>query len=142
MARVNHKKIKQLIAQKQKTITDRQFFASRALAAYFEDIAAAQTRRYGYRRRVKVSIVWKPKESGRPGMSRSAGCSAMSWGMYSILTFSPLRPITGFKRAGSGTRSRRRCAAAGIGMRKRNILSCFSLTPNAGKCWALSVMTS
>ena len=64
MARVNHKKIKQLIAQKQKTITDRQFFASRALAAYFEDIAAAQTRRYGYRRRVKVSIVWKPKESG------------------------------------------------------------------------------
>ena len=64
MARVNHKKIKQLIAQKQKTITDRQFFASRALAAYFEDIAAAQTRRYGYRRRVRVSIVWKPKESG------------------------------------------------------------------------------
>ena len=64
MARVNHKKIKHLIAQKQKTITDRQFFASRALAAYFEDIAAAQTRRYGYRRRVKVSIVWKPKESG------------------------------------------------------------------------------
>ena len=64
MARVNHKKIKQLIAQKQKTITDRQFFASRALAAYFEDIAAAQTRRCGYRRRVKVSIVWKPKESG------------------------------------------------------------------------------
>ena len=62
MARVNHKKIKQLIAQKQKTITDRQFFASRALAAYFEDIAAAQTKRYGYQRRVKVSIVWKPKD--------------------------------------------------------------------------------
>ncbi len=64
MARVNHKKIKQLIAQKQKTITDRQFFISRALAAHFEDIAAAQTRRYGYRRRVRVSIVWKPKEAG------------------------------------------------------------------------------
>ena len=64
MARVNHKKIKQLIAQKEKTITERQFLASRALAAYFEDIAAAQTRRCGYRRRVKVSIVWKPKESG------------------------------------------------------------------------------
>ena len=62
MARVNHKKIKQLIAQKQKTITDRQFFISRALAAHFEDIAAAQTKRYGYRRRVKVNIVWKPKE--------------------------------------------------------------------------------
>lgn len=62
MARVNHKKIKQLIAQKQKTISDRQFFSSRALAAYFEDIAAAQTKRYGYRRRVKVNTVWKPKE--------------------------------------------------------------------------------
>lgn len=62
MARVNHKKIKQLIAQKQKTITDRQFFTSRALAAFFEDIATAQTRRYGYRRRVRVRIVWKPKE--------------------------------------------------------------------------------
>lgn len=64
MARVNHKKIKQLITQKQKTITDRQFFVSRALAAYFEDIAAAQTKRYGYRRRVRVRIVWKPKEKG------------------------------------------------------------------------------
>lgn len=62
MARVNHKKIKQLIAQKLKTITDRQFFVSRALAAHFEDIAAAQTKRYGYRRRVRVRTVWKPKE--------------------------------------------------------------------------------
>lgn len=62
MARVNHKKIKQLIAQKQKTITDRQFFSSRALATYFADIAAAQTRRYGYRRRIKVRTVWKPKD--------------------------------------------------------------------------------
>lgn len=65
MARVNHKKIKQLIAQKQKTITDRQFFISRALAAFFEDIATAQTRRYGYRRRVRVRIIWKPKEQNR-----------------------------------------------------------------------------
>lgn len=62
MARVNHKKIKQAIAQKQKTITDRQFFTSRALAAHFEDIAAAQSKRYGYRRRIKVRIVWKPKD--------------------------------------------------------------------------------
>lgn len=62
MARVDHKKIKQLIAQKKKTVTDRQLFTSRAMAAHFEDIAAAQTRRYGYRRRVKVKLVWKPKE--------------------------------------------------------------------------------
>ena len=64
MARVDHKKIKQLIAQKQKTITDRQFFSSRILAAHFADMALAQTRRYGYRRRVKVRTVWKPKEQG------------------------------------------------------------------------------
>ena len=62
MARVSHKKIKQLIAQKQKTITDRQFFTSRAFATYFADIAAAQTRRYGYQRRVKVKVVWKPAD--------------------------------------------------------------------------------
>ena len=62
MARVDHKKIKQLIAQKKKTVTDRQLFTSRAMAAHFEDMAAAQTRRYGYRRRVKVQLVWKPKE--------------------------------------------------------------------------------
>lgn len=31
MARVSHKKIKQLIAQKQSKITDRQFFTSRIL---------------------------------------------------------------------------------------------------------------
>ena len=55
MARVSHKKIKQLIAQKQSKITDRQFFTSRILANHFADIAAAQTRRYGYRRRVKCS---------------------------------------------------------------------------------------
>ena len=62
MARVDHKKIKQLIAQKKKTVTDRQLFTSRAMAAHFEDMAAAQTRRYGYRRRVKVKLVWKPKD--------------------------------------------------------------------------------
>ena len=61
MARVSHKKIKQLIAQKQSKITDRQFFTSRILANHFADIAAAQTRRYGYRRGVKCSIFWKPK---------------------------------------------------------------------------------
>ncbi len=65
MARVSHKKIKQLIAQKQSKITDRQFFTSRILANHFADIAIAQTKRYGYRRRVKVSVIWKPKDSLR-----------------------------------------------------------------------------
>ena len=61
MARVDHKKIKQLIYQKQKTITDRQFFSSRIFAGHLEDIAAAQTRRYGVRRKVSVRTVWEPK---------------------------------------------------------------------------------
>ena len=61
MARVSHKKIKQLIAQKQSKITDRQFFTSRILATHFADIAAAQTRRYGCRRRGKLNIKWEPK---------------------------------------------------------------------------------
>jgi len=61
---VNHKKVQQLIAQKRKTITDRQFFSSRLLAGHFEDMATAQTRRYGYNRRVKVRTVWEPKNRG------------------------------------------------------------------------------
>jgi len=61
LAGVNHKKIKQLIAQKRKTINDRQFFKSRILAGHFEDMAVAQTRRYGYNRKIKVRIVWEPK---------------------------------------------------------------------------------
>ena len=60
MARVSHKKIKQLIQQRRKTVTDSQFFSSRLLAGHFEDLAAAQTRRYGYTRRVKVRTVWEP----------------------------------------------------------------------------------
>ena len=134
MARVNHKKIKQLIAQKQKTITDRQFFTSRALAAHLEDIAAAQTKRYGYRRRVKVRTVWKPKESrtactdnglvwvnaGHPSVTRHktrqeryeqvCGLYTHELGPSSTPTFSPPRPITGFKRAGNGTLNRPPCA--------------------------------
>ena len=70
MARVDHKKIRQLIAQKQKTVTDRQFFSSRAFAAYFADMALAQTRRYGYHRRVKVRTVWVPK-NGNTAMTNN-----------------------------------------------------------------------
>jgi cobalamin biosynthesis protein CobT len=60
---VNHKKVQQLIAQKRKTITDRQFFSSRLLAGHFEDLTAAQTRRYGNTRRVRVRTVWEPKNN-------------------------------------------------------------------------------
>ena len=62
MARVNHKLVKQRLNEKRSKITDRQFFSSRLLAGYFEDLAAAQTRRYHYNRRVRVSLYWKPKD--------------------------------------------------------------------------------
>ncbi len=61
MARVNHKKVKQLIAETRGKITDKQFFTSRVLAGHFEDMAAAQSRRYHYNRRVRVNLEWKPR---------------------------------------------------------------------------------
>lgn len=60
-ARVNHKLVKQRLNEKRSSITDRQFFTSRILAGHFEDMAALQTRRYNYCRRVRVAIVWQPK---------------------------------------------------------------------------------
>lgn len=63
MARVNHKKVKQLLNEKRSKITDRQFFTSRILALHFEDMAMAQTRRYKYNRRIHVNIFWEPKSS-------------------------------------------------------------------------------
>lgn len=62
MARVNHKLVKQRLNEHRSKITDRQFFSSRLLAGHFEDLAAAQTRRYHYNRRVRVNLYWKPKE--------------------------------------------------------------------------------
>lgn len=61
MARVNHKRVKQLLNEKRSRITDRQFFTSRILAGHFEDMAMAQTRRYKYNRRIHVVIGWEPK---------------------------------------------------------------------------------
>lgn len=60
MARVNHKKVKQLIQQKRGKITDQEFFTSRLLSHHFEDMAAAQTKRYGASRRVRVRLLWQP----------------------------------------------------------------------------------
>ena len=61
MARVNHRRVKQLLNEKRSKITDRQFFTSRILAGHFEDMAMAQTRRYKYNRRIHVAISWSPK---------------------------------------------------------------------------------
>ena len=63
MARVNHKKVKQLIQQKRGKITDQEFFISRLLSHHFEDMAAAQTKRYGASRRVRVRLFWQPGNS-------------------------------------------------------------------------------
>ena len=62
MARVNHKKVRQLMNEKRSKISDRQFFSSRILAGHYEDMAAAITRRYRYNRRVRVSLYWEPKD--------------------------------------------------------------------------------
>ena len=62
MARVNHKKVKQMLEETRKKITDRQFFTSHILAGHYEDMAAAQTRRYKYNRRIKMRIIWKPRD--------------------------------------------------------------------------------
>ena len=63
MARVNHKRVKQLLNEHRSKITDKQFFTSRILAGHYEDVAAAQSRRYRYDRRVPVNIYWKPDDS-------------------------------------------------------------------------------
>ena len=63
MARVTHKKVKQLIQERRGKITDREFFTSRMLALHFEDIAAAQTKRYGSHRPVRVHLTWEPDAS-------------------------------------------------------------------------------
>lgn len=62
MARVNHKLVKQRLNEKRSKISDRQFFTSRLLAGHFEDMAAAQTRRYHYQRRIHVNLIWQPKD--------------------------------------------------------------------------------
>lgn len=62
MARVNHKLVKQRLNEHRSKISDRQFFSSRLLAGHFEDLAAAQTKRYHYNRRVRVNLYWKPKQ--------------------------------------------------------------------------------
>lgn len=63
MAGVDHKKVKQLIQQKRGRITDQEFFTSRLLALHLEDMAAAQTKRYGASRRVRVRLLWQPESS-------------------------------------------------------------------------------
>ena len=62
MSKVNHKLVKKRLNEQRSKITDRQFFSSRLLAGHFEDMAAAQTRRYHYNRRVHVSLYWKPRD--------------------------------------------------------------------------------
>ncbi len=57
----NYKLLKQRLSEERSKITDRQFFTSRLLAGHFEGIAAAYTRRYDYRRRVRVNLFWEPE---------------------------------------------------------------------------------
>lgn len=61
MGRVDHKLVKQRLNEKRSKISDKQFFVSRIVAGYFEDLAVTQTRRYQYNRRVRVLMSWEPK---------------------------------------------------------------------------------
>ncbi len=63
MARVSHKGIHKMLVEERSKVTDRQFFRSRLLAGHFEDIAAAQSRRYNSKHRVRVEVIWEPKSS-------------------------------------------------------------------------------
>lgn len=63
MARVSHKRVKQLLNEQRSKITDKQFFTSRILAGHYEDVAAAQSKRYRYDRRVHVNIYWNPNDN-------------------------------------------------------------------------------
>ncbi|MBQ3704536.1 MAG: hypothetical protein II885_17560 [Oscillospiraceae bacterium] len=58
---MNHRRVKQLLNEKRSKITDRQFFSSRILAGHYEDLAAAQTRRYNYNRRIRVNLFWNTR---------------------------------------------------------------------------------
>lgn len=71
MSRVNHKLVKQRLNEKRSKITDRQFFTSRILAGHFEDMAAVQTKRYKYDRRIHVNLSWQPKERGAANTDNS-----------------------------------------------------------------------
>lgn len=62
MSRVNHRIVRERLNEKRSKISDSQFFSSAILAGHYEDIAAAQSRRYQYNRRVKVDLYWNPKD--------------------------------------------------------------------------------
>ena len=145
MARVNHKLVKQRLNEKRSKITDKQFFSSRMLAGHFEDLAAAQTRRYHYNRRVRVNLHWWPKDAftaatdnmqirintGHPlvtkvkgreiGIRSCAACLRTSWGMCSLLIFFQSRLITTIWIASNGILARRLSGWRRMpGMRKRS----------------------
>ena len=118
MSRVNHKRVKQLLNEKRSKITDRQFFSSRILAGHYEDLAAAQTRRYHYNKRIRVNLFWNARNpsaactdnnsiiinTGNPIVTKVrgrekryqivTGMFATNWAMCSSRTFSLPRPIT------------------------------------------------
>ena len=86
MARVNHKRVKQLLNEKRSRITDRQFFTSRILAGHFEDMAMA--------------------EGGRTAMRSFADCLPTNLGIAYTRIFLRARPTTTTSAGRNGTRSR------------------------------------
>lgn len=64
MARVNHKRVKQLITQEKNKYSDQQFFTSPLFTNYLQEIATTQTGRFSASKRVSVKVVWEPDNEG------------------------------------------------------------------------------
>ncbi len=83
MTRVSHLQVRKLLNEERGKKTDRRFFSSRILAAHFEDIAAAQSMRYGINRRISVHLSWEPKNpmvaaTDYPRIFINSGCSLVT----------------------------------------------------------------
>lgn len=61
MGRVNYGRFQNMVNDARSSITDKELFCSQSLVRHFEKIARAQTRRYGYKRRISVIPVWEPE---------------------------------------------------------------------------------
>lgn len=63
--RVSHKMINEMVSRKLDTISDKEFFLSRAMSAYFTDIVEAITGRFGATEKIRVCFIWESQANAR-----------------------------------------------------------------------------
>lgn len=56
-----HRRVREMVSQKKEKISDEEFFTSQVMCLHFEDLAAAVTRQYSAKSRIKVSIIYRPQ---------------------------------------------------------------------------------